>query len=77
MVSLDVLSGKADELFVIRSFQVMPAGAVNRAHGYLPFLVGLTVVKRGSGGPIRAIRVALFLCLLDFEHRKAPASLSN
>lgn len=38
MVSFDVLSRKADELFVISSFQVMAAWAVDRAHIYLPFL---------------------------------------
>jgi hypothetical protein len=38
VVSFDVLSREADELFVVGSFQVMAAWAFDRAHVYLPFL---------------------------------------
>jgi hypothetical protein len=37
MVSFDMLSRETDELFIIGSFQVMAAWAIDRTHGYLPF----------------------------------------
>jgi hypothetical protein len=44
---LDVLTGEPDELLVVGPLEVVPTGAIDRAHLYsFPFLKAFTVVPR-------------------------------